>query len=74
MWSESNQYQRDPICGMVVSNVQAAITYTYWGHTYHFCYQACYDRFARTPTKHVIQLAHAPEGHCGYVCPLQQER
>lgn len=40
---------RDPICGMEVSESQAAANLEYKGQRFYFCGPSCYDAFAKNP-------------------------
>jgi YHS domain-containing protein len=44
---------RDPICGMEVSESQAAASLEYKGQTFYFCALSCYDAFNRDPERYV---------------------
>jgi Cu+-exporting ATPase len=50
--------QKDPVCGMVVDEKQAAATSTYKGKTYYFCAQTCKERFDRSPEKFIKDIPH----------------
>jgi len=41
----------DPVCGMEVTEENAACSYDYKGRTYYFCAESCRDRFAADPTR-----------------------
>lgn len=72
MTTASCKLSRDPICGKLLAEDQVVATYDYMGQTYRFCCCECRDFFARTPGQLIVQLAHEPEGHCGYPCPQQR--
>ncbi len=40
---------RDPICGMEVSESQAAASPEYKGQRFYFCALSCYDAFEKDP-------------------------
>ncbi|MFQ6618208.1 MAG: YHS domain-containing protein [Fidelibacterota bacterium] len=44
---------KDPVCGMVVSEEQAAGTSTHMGKTYLFCSSLCKMKFDVDPSKYV---------------------
>jgi len=44
---------KDPVCGMVVDEKQAAGTATFDDKTYYFCAAACKDKFQRDPNRYV---------------------
>jgi P-type Cu+ transporter len=46
---------RDPVCGMQVSEQQAAGTSAYQGETYYFCSPRCKDQFDQTPERYTSQ-------------------
>ena len=39
----------DPVCGMEVTEEDAACTFEYRGRTYYFCAESCRDEFAEDP-------------------------
>ncbi len=43
----------DPVCGMQVSEENAAASEEYMGKTYHFCSQYCRDEFVQDPDAYV---------------------
>jgi YHS domain-containing protein len=45
---------RDPICGMEVSESQAAASLEYNGQRFYFCALSCYDAFEKDPERYVI--------------------
>ncbi|MGB9723825.1 MAG: YHS domain-containing protein [Chloroflexia bacterium] len=44
---------RDPVCGMMVEEDQAAATSVYKGVTYYFCARGCKVAFDRDPEKYL---------------------
>ncbi|MFO7639473.1 MAG: YHS domain-containing protein [bacterium] len=42
----------DPVCGMEVTEQDAACSYEYQGRTYYFCAEACRDQFTQNPEAH----------------------
>ena len=46
---------KDPVCGMEVSETEAAGKSDYKGATYYFCSPGCKKEFDRTPEKFVQQ-------------------
>jgi len=63
-----------PLCGSPVDVAEAAPIFTYLGQTQRFCCPACRDRFARTPDRFVVQLAHEETCHLDHPCPQQSTR
>ncbi len=45
---------RDPICGMEVSESQAAASLEYNGQRFYFCALSCYDAFEKDPERYAI--------------------
>jgi YHS domain-containing protein len=43
--------ERDPVCGMKVDSASPHAA-THDGHTYHFCSEACRDRFEANPSQY----------------------
>ncbi len=54
---------RDPVCGMMVDENNAAATYEYKGTTYYFCAPGCKAAFEKDPEKY---LTEGPQGHMGH--------
>ena len=71
MFFRTKRAHLDPICGMRLSSEQNGLTYTYIGQEYHFCSQACYDLFRRSPEYYIALLAHDDRGHCGIRFPSE---
>ncbi len=46
----------DPVCGMQVSEENAAATEEYMGKTYYFCSQYCRDEFVQDPEAYVGEV------------------
>jgi len=46
---------KDPVCGMMVDEKQAAATAIYQGTTYYFCAQMCKRAFEQTPEKYTAK-------------------
>lgn len=44
--------QRDPVCGMQVSEQNAAAKSQYQGETYYFCSQDCKEQFDQNPQQY----------------------
>jgi P-type Cu+ transporter len=42
----------DPVCGMEIDPATAAASEDYQGKTYHFCSQACHQRFVAAPEQY----------------------
>jgi len=45
----------DPVCGMEVSEEEAAATSEYRGRTYYFCNPSCKERFDASPESYVVE-------------------
>jgi Cu+-exporting ATPase len=45
--------EKDLVCGMQIDEKKAAGSYDYKGKTYHFCSQACKDKFSKSPENYV---------------------
>jgi len=43
---------KDPVCGMVVSQLSAPADCEHEGKTYYFCSDACRDKFEAEPEKY----------------------
>ncbi|MFO7675457.1 MAG: YHS domain-containing protein [bacterium] len=43
----------DPVCGMTVTEENAACSYEFNGKKYYFCADACRDTFAENPDRYV---------------------
>jgi Cu+-exporting ATPase len=43
--------EKDPVCGMTVDPLKAAVSFQYEGRFYHFCSKRCAERFAAEPKK-----------------------
>ena len=58
---------RDPVCGMMVDEKQAAATYEYKGTTYYFCAPGCKAAFEKDPEKYLGEggSEHMGHGHGG---------
>ncbi len=59
---------RDPVCGMMVDEKQAAATYEYKGTTYYFCAPGCKAAFEKDPEKYLGESGseHMGHGHSGH--------
>ena len=44
---------KDPVCGMVVSQITAPTALEYKGKTYYFCADICRSKFEENPVKYV---------------------
>ena len=47
----------DPVCGMEISESEAAGTSTYKGQTYYFCATACKETFDENPAEFIEGLS-----------------
>ncbi|HET8908825.1 MAG TPA: glycosyltransferase, partial [Ktedonobacterales bacterium] len=47
--------QRDPVCGMTISEALSDLTATYQEHDYMFCSKDCYNQFLAHPERHLHQ-------------------
>jgi Cu+-exporting ATPase len=70
---------KDPVCGMVIEDSEAAASSEYKGQRYHFCSVPCKERFDREPEKYLTggdgegaagetpgeALEEAPEAYAG---------
>ncbi len=45
----------DPVCGMEVSEENAACSYEYQGRRYYFCASSCRDVFVQNPQSYLHQ-------------------
>ena len=67
----------DPVCGMTISPADAVGTLQHAGHTYHFCSDACLQKFRENPTAFVGEKPRASTspGHADaeYTCPMHPE-
>ncbi|GLQ57853.1 hypothetical protein GCM10010862_51120 [Devosia nitrariae] len=52
---------KDPVCGMTVNPDTAEHKATYRGTTYHFCSQACRDKFMADPDRYLESTAAPPQ-------------
>ena len=48
---------KDPVCGMVVSQITAPTTLEYKGKTYYFCADICRSKFEENPVKYIRKWA-----------------
>jgi len=66
----------DPVCGMSVAVRPDTPHFEHGGETYHFCSQACRDKFAAEPARYLSdrsrQSEPAPAG-TKYTCPMHPE-
>lgn len=76
----TNQTVKDPVCGMNVKVVPAAITATHAGRTIYFCATFCRERFLQDPAKYddlsrapVLPDIKIPHDVKGYYCPMCPE-
>ena len=44
---------KDPVCGMMVDEKEAAGTATHGNKTYYFCAASCRDQFVKDPKRYV---------------------
>ena len=76
---------KDPVCGMMVDPKTTPHRHEIGGSTYHFCRQACLDKFAADPNRYLNpepdpavlhpamgSLPHAAEGTV-WTCPMHPE-
>ena len=67
----------DPVCGMTISPADAVGTVEHNGHTYHFCSDACLQKFRDNPAAFVgdkPRLDAAPvDEDAEYTCPMHPE-
>lgn len=49
---EQKPTYKDPVCGMVISQLTAPATYEYRGKIYYFCAEVCRNRFESNPDKY----------------------
>ena len=67
----------DPVCGMTISPADAAGTLEHNGQTYHFCSDACLQKFRANPAAFVGDAPRpaAPTTHTDaeYTCPMHPE-
>ncbi|RMI03504.1 MAG: heavy metal translocating P-type ATPase [Calditrichaeota bacterium] len=57
---------KDPVCGMMIEESQAAAVSEYHGDLYYFCAQSCKKTFDANPEKYIGEAAHgetAAHGH-----------
>jgi YHS domain-containing protein len=54
---------KDPICGMNVTESEAAASLIHNGRTFYFCAQSCYEAFKKAPDKYLV--ASKKEGWIG---------
>jgi YHS domain-containing protein len=59
----SNQW--DPVCGMLLENLEAEYTEDFEGNTYGFCCQWCKDSFHGNPRRYI----EMPGSHKGMPTP-----
>jgi len=50
----TSQGMIDPVCGMEVDPVKAAVKIDYEGKTYFFCNAGCLEAFAREPSRYLV--------------------
>jgi len=48
-----NDKSVDPVCGMDVTEENAACSYEYMGKTYYFCAESCRDSFIADPHRYL---------------------
>lgn len=67
----------DPVCGMTISPADAAGTVEHDGHLYHFCSDACLERFRANPAEFVGGAKPTPvtasDTDVEYTCPMHPE-
>jgi Cu+-exporting ATPase len=44
---------KDPVCGMLITQLTAVADYYHRGKTYYFCAENCRDRFAADPDRYL---------------------
>ena len=52
---ESKEGNLDPVCGMTVTEENAACSYDHKGKIYYFCAASCKDEFVASPYKYLRQ-------------------
>ena len=79
MSKEKTMITQDPVCNMTIEEKDAVGTSTYKGHPYHFCSEACKDKFDNNPDKYVNTAPDADkvEETIGkseiFTCPMHPE-
>jgi len=66
----------DPVCGMIISPVDAVGHVEHKGQTYYFCNQHCLDRFRATPDAFLgghAAVPAVPVVGATYICPMDPE-
>lgn len=67
----------DPVCGMTIFPADAVGTLQHAGHTYHFCSDACLQKFRENPTAFVGEKPRASASPANteaeYTCPMHPE-
>jgi Cu+-exporting ATPase len=67
----------DPVCGMTILPADAAGTVEHDGHRYHFCSDACLQRFRANPAEFVGGTKPTPmtgsDAEVEYTCPMHPE-
>ncbi len=53
MGDKQEQGNLDPVCGMTVTEENAACSYQYQGRTFYFCAQSCLDEFVANPDRYL---------------------
>jgi Cu+-exporting ATPase len=72
----------DPVCGMTVSSSVSAGSFDHQGTTYHFCRQACLEKFRQAPDSYLNKPAaivpigiqrRSTEKQEEYTCPMHPD-
>lgn len=60
---------KDPVCGMMIKEEEAAAKSEYKGKTYYFCSNHCKMEFDKNPEKYVKdEMDHGHHGHGNHGC------
>jgi Cu+-exporting ATPase len=46
---------KDPVCGMIIEDKNAAATFAYDGTIYYFCSKACKGKFENNPSSYIVE-------------------
>ena len=63
----------DPVCGMTVEEKDAAATSEYKGATYHFCSEACKQKFDNDPEAFIGAKTAEVKTGTEWTCPMHPE-
>ena len=71
---EPQEKDRDPVCGMEVSDADSAFAYEFKGSRYYFCSQNCREQFEADPEKYFnSETASGESEGRTYTCPMHPE-